>query len=86
MIPNGVLCDTVHRPYKGILYCQNIIQFHKTHERVISFSSLENYSFHRTTQTHQSTAALSVHFLYHISTKLDNKCGKYGHQFIYSPK
>jgi len=45
MIPNGVLCDTVHRPY-----CQNTIQFHKTHKRVISFSSQQNYSFHRTAQ------------------------------------
>jgi hypothetical protein len=54
------------------------VSFHFHHNRITAFTALP--------KTQKSTAALSVHLLYHISTKMDNICGKYGHQFIYSPK
>lgn len=45
MVANSVLCDVVHDIYQDILYLQNIIRFHGTSVKVITFRCLREVCF-----------------------------------------
>ena len=83
---DGVRLDAVHRPYEDVLYSQNDTWCSDTHVNAILFTPITKIRpllrvFHK---THKSSTACA-YFLYKISPKYGDKCGKYEHKFTDAP-